>query len=758
MVPAGVHCTKKRTRPRWPHGLPDYGPRIAARHIVADPHRGTLIGFARGQNAELDRARSSRHLRLQRAAQAVDFDWAPAILRGSLGVQLHHRVRMPHHHSLRSTARSAMSGRRDSRRRRSAPAVAAGALLLGTATILFLAPVAAGRPGGGQTQVPATLQDFLQPGTQPDPSGLEFARIYPSTNCTFCHSEYSPTFAPFDSWVTSAMAQSARDPVWHAALAIANQDVHLAGEFCIRCHSPGAWLGGRSSSGTIDDFIYDDFDGINCHFCHRVVNPVLGAGSAVGYPDNADPTPDVEIITALQADGLLPTGHGNGRYVVDPRDVRRGPFSDVPINYHGISELGEPVDLITSPFHRSSDFCGTCHDVSNPVFVKQPNGTYAVGRLDAPHPTQDPMDMFPEQRTYSEWANSEFATTGVSFPDNRFGGANTGPMHSCQDCHMPDQVGGGCVFWENPPFFQRPDMPQHSFLGSNTWMVDAVAYQLGGDAESLGLTTDRLDAARARNSQFLRDASDMELSQAGGQLKVRVINQTGHKLPTGYPEGRRIWVNVRFYDDSESLVAERGAYDDATAELTTADTKVYEARHGIDESVAALTGLPAGENFRLALANTKFKDNRIPPRGFTNAAFAAAGCPPVDAVYADGQYWDDTLFAIPPGATHAVVTLYYQTSTKEYMDFLRDANVTNTAGQTAHDLWVQFGRSAPVAMDSAMLVLGPANPADLNGDGHVDGADLGLLIGNWGNPGVGDYDQSGAVDGADLGFLIGNWG
>jgi hypothetical protein len=46
---------------------------------------------------------------------------------------------------------------------------------------------------------------------------------------------------------------------------------------------------------------------------------------------------------------------------------------------------------------------------------------------------------------------------------------------------------------------------------------------------------------------------------------------------------------------------------------------------------------------------------------------------------------------------------------------------------------------------------------DLNGDGVVDGADLGLLLGSWGTAGAGDLDGNGIVDGADLGLLLGDW-
>jgi formylglycine-generating enzyme required for sulfatase activity len=47
---------------------------------------------------------------------------------------------------------------------------------------------------------------------------------------------------------------------------------------------------------------------------------------------------------------------------------------------------------------------------------------------------------------------------------------------------------------------------------------------------------------------------------------------------------------------------------------------------------------------------------------------------------------------------------------------------------------------------------------DLNGDRTVDGADLGTLLGNWGEPGNGDFNGDGTVDGGDLGVMLGAWG
>jgi hypothetical protein len=52
----------------------------------------------------------------------------------------------------------------------------------------------------------------------------------------------------------------------------------------------------------------------------------------------------------------------------------------------------------------------------------------------------------------------------------------------------------------------------------------------------------------------------------------------------------------------------------------------------------------------------------------------------------------------------------------------------------------------------------PPCPADLNGDGITDGADLGLLLASWNQPGIADLNGDGDTDGADLGLLLASWG
>ena len=51
----------------------------------------------------------------------------------------------------------------------------------------------------------------------------------------------------------------------------------------------------------------------------------------------------------------------------------------------------------------------------------------------------------------------------------------------------------------------------------------------------------------------------------------------------------------------------------------------------------------------------------------------------------------------------------------------------------------------------------PANPADLNHDGAVNGTDLSMLINAWGTTGVGNIDGIGTVDAADLSILLNAW-
>ena len=64
-------------------------------------------------------------------------------------------------------------------------------------------------------------------------------------------------------------------------------------------------------------------------------------------------------------------------------------------------------------------------------------------------------------------------------------------------------------------------------------------------------------------------------------------------------------------------------------------------------------------------------------------------------------------------ARSVAATLYYQTTSKEYVEFLAAQNTTNGAGATLLNAWTNNGRGAPVPMvgDSATIeIVGTGDP------------------------------------------------
>ncbi|MCW5934225.1 MAG: hypothetical protein KIT45_08005 [Fimbriimonadia bacterium] len=484
--------------------------------------------------------------------------------------------------------------------------------------------------------------NFDLPGSQPNvDEGYQFQS---AELCSYCHgnSQYaydmdtggvSPTFntdhEPHFQWSGSMMAQSAKDPLFRAALTIAEQDVPGVGEFCWRCHSPSAWLEGRSVPFDGSNFTSNDLEGVSCDSCHRMVDPRTDEGqSLVDHP--------------------VP-GFGNGMYVISPDSAKRGPRADAQSNH----------EFIYSPFHKKSEMCGTCHEVSNPVF--------ATDRMNQP-----PHSYAQIARTFSEWQLSDFAKKGED--------------GSCQSCHMPATQGRSCAY---DHVQTRPDLATHGFAGSNYWVPEILPLFWDYSEREW----DALQKARYNAVSSLRKAAGMSVIQEPVKNKpmgVRVKNLTGHKLPTGDPEARRMWLHVQFLNANGQVIGESGRYDFNTGELIRdAGIKVYEAKPGV-------TG--EGPTFHLARNDTFFKDNRIPPKGFKRSEFAARQMAPVGANYRDGQFWDDTLYNAPTGTARIRVTLYYQIIFKEYIEFLRDQNQTDDWGQRLYAAWLASDKAPPVAI------------------------------------------------------------
>ncbi len=541
---------------------------------------------------------------------------------------------------------------------------------------------------------PTTLRDFDMPGTQP----FEGGTLNDPTACAACHGNYNTNVEPYYNWQGSMMSHASRDLLFEACLTIANQDAPDSGDLCLRCHISAGWIRGRSVPTDGTQMLASDKHGVSCDLCHGLVDPI---------PDPENPVEDTAVLAALAS---VPTDFANGMYVIDPTGVRRGPFAD--------ATLGHPI--LVSPFHREAALCGTCHDVSNPAFEKDLNGNYPPNSFDTPASDFSSNVLMPIERTYSEWFHSEYnSPTGVYAP--QFGG-NREYVASCQDCHMRAVTGVGCNLPGAPT---RTDLPLHDMTGGSTWLASLLPTLYPGQVSGPAIT-----AGIARARYMLQNAATLSAVQQTSQLKVTVTNQSGHKLPTGYPEGRRAWLNIKFKNASQVVIGESGAYNAATGVLSEdPQVKIYEAKPGLDTDTAALVGVSPGPSFHFVLNNKIYKDTRIPPRGFTNANFAPFGGTPIGLGYADGQYWDESAYAIPYGAVTAEVTLYYQSTSKEYVEFLRDENTTDTKGQELYDLWNENNKCPPEVMASLSIPLAPVPLiGDIDEDGDRDETDVQLFV------------------------------
>jgi hypothetical protein len=494
---------------------------------------------------------------------------------------------------------------------------------------------------------PSAKGKFFLPGMQQKEAGIEFTKVQ---QCRMCHAGTKNGQAdPFLSWQSGIMSLSARDPLFRAALAIANQDIEGIGEFCLRCHAPRAWLEGRSTPTDANALNKEDLYGVSCTVCHSFLDPLSN--------ESADLVKDI------------PPGYGNAMMVSDPENVVRGPYGD------GTGAM--PHQVKKSPFHASSDLCGVCHNISNPLLAQDVNEQ-------APH-------LFGHiQRTYSEWLLSDFAKRGAKV--------------SCQSCHYPPVEGGGQASRYGD--LRRDYFVMHGPVGGSTWIQDAVWLLWEGK----GLDRKALDLSKQRSHDLLKEAASLDLKfQKPDSALLRIANRTGHKLPSGYEEGRRMWINAVFIDESGKVLEEIGKYgerDDtifgepvkAPTLLDPDKTQVYEILFAISEEQAKKYGVKPGKSFHSVLNDSVIKDNRIPPEGFVNAAFAEHLSEPVGVIYKDGQYWDDFEFDLPERCSKVIVKLMYQSVSWEYLKFLAEENNTDEWGKRIYEIWTKTGRCEPTIM------------------------------------------------------------
>lgn len=253
------------------------------------------------------------------------------------------------------------------------------------------------------------------------------------------------------------------------------------------------------------------------------------------------------------------TGVGNGAFVLTPRKYGRplklGPFKDAKSPYH---------DTAYSELHTVSELCGTCHNVTHP------------------------FNRIPIERTYDEWKDSPYAAEGIG----------------CQECHMTPGPG----YTRNPGRAaiggkEREHIFTHYFVGGNT-----VVTGMFGAEEHATLAKEMLQGAAKMEIVSVRNVRPGETAT----VVIRVHNSgAGHKLPTGFPEGREMWLDFRVLDQSGAEIYRLGRLDDRgqLAEGTPTFKVVLGDAQGnvVDLEVWKATRI--------------LHDSRILPRGYADVKF-----------------------------------------------------------------------------------------------------------------------------------------
>ncbi len=602
--------------------------------------------------------------------------------------------------------------------------------------------------GAGAAQA-GTDPDFTPHGTQPF---LAFPLLTSEDECRGCHGQNTDApgsqddrfshFVPSNTWGGSMMSHATRNPVFWAALDVANRDVPGSGDYCLRCHAPTAWFGERvrktGSATVVDgtdgclllgqhddpDTVDSDFEGVGCHVCHRQV-PAGPLGRQL-RPQNAD----LWLDDAGTCDGS---------------PCRYGPYA-----YD--SGGAPPHPAAFSEYVRDARFCGGCHDVTTPLTDAGPLKTLKP----QPAGVVDPIP-FPIERTYSEWKASSYADRVFAdgFAENEPSLSEAARVaQTCQSCHMPredDPQAHACIFdaaaaGSTGTGRRAGNLRTHAFAGANTWVLGLVK-TLYGTALGRNVELDRgIAAARAmlQSSATVETTLTGATTTPGGTVtaRVRVTNRAGHKLPSGYSEGRRLWLEVHAeYGPvaSPTVFWRSGVYDAATGVLAdgNAPVKVYEVKHGVWNprlSRCETQDAMGRELFHFILNDCTAKDNRIPPAGFRGGSDPEIA--PVGYVYAQTApgsgvlvNFDVTEYAIPvplaaTGEVRVSARLRHQVASKDYAEFLRDQAVersipsendlcaadrapltsgprTQSRGAFFYDLWQNNGRSPPELIGSA---------------------------------------------------------
>lgn len=361
--------------------------------------------------------------------------------------------------------------------------------------------------------------------------------------------------------------------------------------WCVNCHAPGVNLGGRVPSWNARLAGEDNrplgellrgpaADGVGCTFCHQVHGPARATATSGGYEGNPDWT---SFLTGDRF-SARPTPHdrrfsiGNSGYGLASDVLLAGAGASAPLVAGGAHRA---LAAEQRAYLRSSEFCGTCHDVR--LF-----GTDVLGSARGEH--------FKRLRNaYSEWL--EYARAREA----RGLGAPT-----CQNCHASSFPGvcvtGGAVNASNTAgsgAFERACPSGTHFEAREPGSVPfGLAAAASGAERPLhshyftgvelpltpelepGLATERgVDAAgqplgaRARRDLLLAASVRLSLGRvvrAGGRWQIPVTLENrgaGHRVPAGFSQERELWVELVVRDERGRELYSVGRVERPDAEL-----------------------------------------------------------------------------------------------------------------------------------------------------------------------------------------------
>jgi len=559
--------------------------------------------------------------------------------------------------------------------------------------LLSIAVIGCSGGGSGDSSAPDSIR-IIEPGVPLPPAGGTLPRLATSNKdfndvhfagsgfCADCHDNDQST--PIDerpmvvntdsgikkdvsitkAWETSTMANSARDPYWHAVvaseMALYPNLKETINDECTVCHAPMANTLARKESGVVDYQIFstgsaengdlqtglldlDDsselfnhaMDGVSCSLCHQIEDVGLGTAASMtgGYSIPTIPEENKEDRPAY------------------------GQYGDPDVVYmRTVAEFTPTFGAHIS----TSETCATCHNLNiEPV------------NEDGEH--SDVVTHFAEQASYTEWLASDFA---VGKPQEA----------SCQSCHMP-RLDRDVFLATSNASNMRPNFAEHTFLAANTVMQQIMH----DNKESLGIDED-LDftASIARNREFLRTSASVQvdantLNNGVLDFDVTVTNLTGHKLPSGY-HSRRAYLHVVVTDSNGVVVYENGKIgDDGGIAGVDEDVNpaVWEPHHEVItqptqvQVYQAITGNDEGDRTHSLLNSASFlKDNRLTPAGFdknnVSADVAVSGLASTDANFNLGSDTTKYLARLEGGTAPYDITVVfrYQPISKGHLDEL----------------------------------------------------------------------------------------